>query len=84
MSVLLLLNIQIILKNVLIFILVLNTKEDILKNVGNQIVADPQLLPFFFLSKSVWTSNCLVTHILQNIFFCVQHKNKNEYRFGTT
>ncbi len=29
--------------------------------------------------KSVGTSNCLVTHILQNILFCVQHKNTNEY-----
>ncbi len=38
----LLLNIKIILKNVLIFILVLNTKEDILKNVGNQTVAGLQ------------------------------------------
>ncbi len=44
----LLLNIKIILKNVLIFILVLNTKEDILKNVGNQTVAGLQWLPYFF------------------------------------
>ncbi len=69
-----LLNIQIILKNVLIFILVLNTKY-ILKNVGNQTVAGPPVT--FFLSKSVGTSNCLITNILQNILFCVQHKNKN-------
>ncbi len=38
----LLLKIKIILKNVLIFILVLNTKEDILKNVGNQTIYGPQ------------------------------------------
>jgi len=29
---------------------------------------------FFFLSKSKWTSNCLVFHLLQNSLFCVQHK----------
>ncbi len=81
MSFFLLLNINIILKNVLIFILVLNTKEDILKNVGNQTVAGSQWLPYFFSPtikvlklenlKSVGTSNWLVTHILQNILFCV-------------
>ncbi len=82
MSFFLLLNITIILKNVIIFIFVLNTKEDILKNVGNQIVAGPQWLPYLFIFsqwlffKSVGTSNCLITHILQNIFFCVQDKNK--------
>ncbi len=28
----------------------------------------------FFLYPTIqWTSNCLVTHILKNIFFCVQH-----------
>ncbi len=37
----LLLNIKIIFKNVLICILVLNTKEDILKNVCNQTVSGP-------------------------------------------
>ncbi len=31
---------------------------------------------FSLLSKSTWTSNCLVFHILQNIFFCVQHKKE--------
>ncbi len=31
---------------------------------------------FFFLSKLMWTSNCLVFHLLQNIFFCVQHKKE--------
>ncbi len=29
---------------------------------------------FSFLAKSMWTSNCLVTQIHQNILFCVQHK----------
>ncbi len=31
---------------------------------------------FLFLSKSMWTSNCLVTHVLQNTLFCVQHKKE--------
>ncbi len=39
---------------------------------------------FFLLLKSMWTSNCLVTHVFKNILFCVQHKERNEYRFGTT
>ncbi len=43
-----------ILKNGLIFILVLNTKEDILKNVGNQTVAGPQWLPYIFFYQSQW------------------------------
>ncbi len=78
MNFFLLLNIQINLKNLYIFILVLNTKEDILKNVGNQTVAGPQWLPYIlFYKKSVGTSNCLVTNILQNIFFCVHDKPKN-------
>ncbi len=38
---------------------------------------------FFLLSKSVGTSNCLVTHILQNIFFVFSTRIKNVYRFGT-
>jgi len=45
--------------------LLLNTKEDVLKNVGDQI---------FLLWKSMATVNCLITDILQNIFFCVQQK----------
>ncbi len=31
---------------------------------------------FFLLSKSMWTSNCLVSHILQNVFLCVQHNKQ--------
>jgi len=51
-----------------------NTKEDILKNVGNQIVYGPHWLPwyiFFFsiLWKSMRPINFLITHILQNIHF---------------
>jgi len=49
------------------FFLLLITKEDILKNIGNQ-------TGFFFFSILWKSMNCLVTHILQNIFFCVQQK----------
>jgi len=32
---------------------------------------------FFLLWKSMGSINCLVTDILQNIFFCVQQKKEN-------
>jgi len=48
------------------FFLLLNTKDDILKNVGNQTV------DFFFFIRKSMAINCLVTDILQNIFLCVQ------------
>ncbi len=51
------------------FFLLLIMKEDILKNVGNQKL----------LQKSMGTINCLVTLILQNIFFYVQ-QNKEIHR----
>ncbi len=52
----------------IIFFLVLNTEEDILKNVGNQTVAGPLTLieGKQLLWKSLWTSHCLVTNIIQN------------------
>ncbi len=31
---------------------------------------------FLFLSKSKWTSICLVFHLLQNTLFCVQHNKE--------
>ncbi len=52
------------------YFLLLNTKEDILKNVGGS-----HWLPLYggeILWKSMATSNCLVNNILQNILFCVQ------------
>jgi len=55
------------------FFLVLNTKEDILKNVSNQTVDGPQWFPLYF---NLWSINCLITDILQNIFFCVQQKKE--------
>jgi len=48
----------------------LNTKEYIWKNVSNQTVV--AFIAFFFLSlKSMVTIQCLITNILQNIFFSV-------------
>ncbi len=48
----------------------------ILKKVENQTFAGQQWLTFIFLLlKSMWTSNCLVTQILENIFY-VQHKKE--------
>ncbi len=37
---------------------------------------------FLFLSKSMWTSNCLVVHLLQNTLFCVQHKKEMNTGLG--
>ncbi len=48
--------------------------------VGNTVT---YIVFFFLLSKSMGTSNCLVTHILQNIFFCVQHKKEIHTGLGT-
>ncbi len=47
--------------------IVVNTKEDISKDVGNQTVAGP-------LWNSLGTSNCLVFHILQNSMYVQQKK----------
>ncbi len=58
------------------FCLVLNTKEDILKNVGNQTVAGPHWF-WYYRKKSYgsqWTSNCLVFHVLQNSIYVQQKK----------
>ncbi len=61
------------------FFSVLQTKDDILKNVGNQIVAGSHWL-FIVWNKILWNSmaavNCLVTNIVHNIFFCVQQKKE--------
>ncbi len=45
--------------------------------------------PFTFIVRkeilwmSMGTINCLITLMLQNIYFCVQHKEENSYRFRT-
>ncbi len=54
--------------------LLLNTKEDILKNVGHQTVDGSHDLHSMekILLKSMVIVNYLVTNVLQNIFFCDQ------------
>ncbi len=54
--------------------LVVNTKEDISKNVGNQAVAGPLDRYKKILWNSLGTSNCLVFHILQNSMYVQQKK----------
>ncbi len=56
-------------------LVLLNTKEDILKNVGNRAVLGHHWRPYFFFLwwKSMEPQNSLVTNFLQNIFLCVQH-----------
>ncbi len=55
--------------------LVVNTKEDISKNVGNQTVAGPLDSRIKkILCNSLGTSNCLVFHILQNSMYVQQKK----------
>jgi len=56
--------------------LLLDTKEDILKIMGNQTVDVPHLLKIyiFFLWKSMGHMNCLV--IPQNIFLYIQQKKE--------
>jgi len=49
---------------------VLNTKEDILKNAGNQTVGTIAFHSILVLH------NCLVTGICQNIFFCVVQQKR--------
>ncbi len=54
--------------------IVVNTKEDISKNVGNQTVAGPLDRYKKILWNSLGTSNCLVFHILQNNMYVQQKK----------
>ncbi len=59
---------------------VLNTKEDILEKVSNQSVLgtiDFHSRKKKILWKSMVPQNGSVSHILQNIFLCVQQKNKD-------
>jgi len=52
-----------------------NKKEDILNNMSNQAVNGLHWLPFYWGKiqwKSMGYSNFVVTHIRQNILFCVQ------------
>ncbi len=72
MSFFLLLNIKIILKNLLIFILVLNTKEDILKNVGNQTAGLVTQTDFHFLF-SYYQSQCGPATVWLPTFFKISY-----------
>jgi len=62
------------------FFLLLNTKEDILNHVSNQTVDGAPLTYIVgrknILYKSMGSINCLVTDIIQNIFFCVHSRRK--------
>ncbi len=58
-------------------------EQNILKNAGNQqllVATDSYRMERKILWKSVGTRKCLVTNILQNIFFCVDQKKINLYR----
>ncbi len=54
----------------------LNTKEDIWKNVGNQTVAGSIVRNKKIIWKSMATVNCLIANILADIFFCVLNRRK--------
>ncbi len=57
--------------------LLLSTKEGFWKNVCNQAGSHWLCSIFSILWKSMATSNCLLTNILQKIFFCVQYKTES-------
>ncbi len=56
--------------------------EDILKNVGNQLLVSTYLYSIVTQKMEPWkpmpTSNCLVPNIFLNIFFCVHQKKETE------
>jgi len=58
------------------FFLLLNTKEDILKNDWNFGTTDFHSI-FFSTMEVNGTKNCLVPIVLQNIFLCVQQKKES-------
>ncbi len=61
----------------------LNIKEDILKNVNQQLMV---AIDFHNMKKILWksmaTSNCLIINILQNIFVWVQQKRETHTTWG--
>ncbi len=65
-------------KTCMSFLLLLNIKEDILKNVGDQMLVAIGLHNVFFFSSVQWTSmaisNCLVSHIFFQISFVFNKK----------
>jgi len=58
------------------FCLLLNTKEDILKNDWNFGTIDLHSIFHIFLLWKSMVPNCLIPIILQNIFLCVQQKKE--------
>ncbi len=57
-----------------VFVL-LNTKEDIMKNMGNRAVLDHIYIKKILLWKSIVPQNSLVTNFLQNIFLMLSRTN---------
>ncbi len=65
----------------LYFFLLLDTKDDILNNVGNQTVSVPFDFYCIFVNAIKVNGNRLVNKILQNILFSVLHiKNEIQVR----
>ncbi len=61
------------------FFLLNNTKQDILKKAGNQFWFSLISIVLFVHKlevNGIW--NCFVTSIIQNILFCIPHKNTKE------
>jgi len=71
-------NPQVVANLFLSYFLLLNTKEDILKNDWNFGTIDFHSLVFFLLWKSMVPNNCLVSIVLQNIFLRVQQKKETQ------
>lgn len=63
------------------FFFLLNSKEDHLNNVDNQIIRFPFTSIVFFIHtvKVNGKQNCLVTNILKYIYCVLQKKRKNSY-----
>ncbi len=66
-----------------VFVL-LNTKEDILKNVETEQIWGKIDLRGIFTMEINGAQKSLVTNFLQNIFLCVRQKKKKLYRFETS
>jgi len=69
------------------FFVLLNTKEDILKNVGNRAVLGYRRFTtvlFFLLWKSMEPQNSLVTNFFSEYLPLCSAEQRISYRFGTT
>ncbi len=77
-SVICLLILSVFYSNAIIYSLKISFKPEFLSSAEhkcylNSCWSTVTSIVFFFYPTIKWTSNCLITHILQNIFFCVQH-----------